>query len=179
VRLLKLAFIALAATTLTGCFKIDVVHQLQPHGVNDSGRYRVSMNAFTYGMLQHEDEYGKMVRKLRAFSRPQTRHADGLVHLEDLSDTAAMERMYDTYTCTPSSVGYVDCRFATRMNFGDTPGWAVDWAVALPAWAELVRGNQQRVRRDAGGRMMYWHFDGGTDRVADIDFTVRVPKASS
>ena len=125
-RALKMAFLLVAATLMTGCFQIDVVHRLQPYGMSDTGAYRISMNNFTYGMIQGDGSYAKLVSQLRRFSRQTLRIDDNGAHLEDLTSVASMERMYDTYNCDNAPVAdYVDCRFVSSIDFKETPGFVV------------------------------------------------------
>ena len=179
-RVLKIAVLLVIAIATTGCFKIEVVHRLHPYGATDTGAYRISMNAFTYGVTQGDGSYAKLLRGLRSFSTPSMRVDDnGDVHIEDVSMLASMEHAYDSYHCVNAPVaGYADCRFVAQFDFKDVPGWAVDWTVVVPPEMVVLSSGHQRMRTNGLERTLMWHFDATTDRSGTIDFTIRTPRVA-
>jgi len=175
---MRLCVLVVTASLTTACLQIEGVHVLHPYGETDTGGYRIAMNAFTYGALNGDNTYSDMLAKLRRFSRPTTRFDGDRVYLQDVTSTAAMERMYDTYGCEPAPVaGYMDCRFALAMNPGDTPGWSLDWDVVVPSGIQVLSSNHHRTRRANGQDHLIWFFDGNRVSSASVAFTIRTPRA--
>ena len=174
---LKIATIAAALCTLTGCFQIEAVHYLHRYGDDDAGSYRIKLNRVTYDALRSDAKFSEMWKGLRSFSRPVAREDGDFVYLEDTTGRASMERFYDTYDCKAAPVkGYVDCHFAFKINkdVGDLPDWSVDWEVVLQPDMILLSSNHQRARRENGLDHLIWFFDGNRVSEASVDFNVRV-----
>lgn len=179
-RYLKLSVVLFASCFLTGCFEIQGVHVLHYYGESDTGSYRITMNSLTYATLESNNQYSKMLKDLRTWSRPTTRREEDSVHLEDNSGTASMERFYDSFTCKEAPVfGFVDCRFSFNVpkDFGAMPNWSIDWEVVLQPDMKVVSSNHQRTRRANGLDRLIWYFDGNRVSEASVDFTIRTPRA--
>jgi hypothetical protein len=176
---LKISILVIASCMLTGCFDVQGVHVLHYWGDNDTGAYRIKMNSLTYALLDNE-EYSKMLKNLRSWSRPTTRAADDSVYLEDASGTASMEHFYDSFACKAAPVsGFMDCRFTFNLpkKFGEMPDWSIDWEVVLEPGMRVVSSNHQRTRHESGHDRLIWYFDGNRVSEANVDFTIRTPRA--
>jgi hypothetical protein len=164
----------------TACLNIEGVHVLHPYGESDTGGYRIAMSDATYLLLSGNGGVNDMLSQLRRFSRPSTRFYEGGVSIEDLSSSATMERMYDTYQCQAApSQGFMDCHFALAIDRGgEMPGWSIDWDVVLQPGMRIVASNHHRTRRVNNQDHLMWYFDGNRVSSANIDFTIRVPRVS-
>lgn len=164
------------ALLLSGCFRLEVVHQMNFYGAADRGGYRFSV----LRSLHNEDPsiIGNALEHLERFSSPEFSRNGEWVTLEDLSGSAQMEWMYDDFDCDPvaGSGGLYDCHF--RMTGEDLTfaGWAVVWRVILLPGMEIMQSNHHSISRtDDNLRMLEWDIDGDQVNRFTIDFTLRVP----
>jgi hypothetical protein len=91
-----------------------------------------------------------------------------------------MEHSYDIYDCTSlGGKAYSDCRFAFTLpkDAAKMPGWSIDWQVVVQPGMSVIASNHQRTRREGGVERLIWSFDGNLVSSANVDFTVRIPRA--
>jgi hypothetical protein len=175
---LKIATLAAALCTLTGCFQVEGVHYLHRYGESDAGSYRIKLPQIAYEALRNDAKFSEMWKALRSFSRPVAREEGDFVFLEDTTGRASMERFYDTSVCRPASArGYADCHFAFKIDQSSVeglPGWSIDWEVILQPDMTLLSSNHHRTRRENGLQHLIWSFDSSLASGASVDFNVRV-----
>lgn len=91
-----------------------------------------------------------------------------------------MEHFYDTSSCKPAPVsGFMDCHFGFTIprDFAKIPNWSIDWEVVIQPNMRVLSSNHQRTRREGGLDHLLWYFDGNRVSEAEVDLTVRTPKA--
>src|SRR5579871_1171946 len=96
---LRLAVLLVSCCLMTGCFQLEGVHVLHNYGESDTGSYRIAIPPTAFTRFSASDDYGRVMRGLRTFSRPSTRKESDIVYVEDNTGRASMEHFYETARC--------------------------------------------------------------------------------